>query len=187
MRSNHHSPHQTWRREEGREKRQGGSKRGVRGLSSAYSHPHPSCLLVHPPSLFLLGGFYLRFCFFHDCLYWRIHIYLCICTYQLCNNYVTYNVAKHDSNLCQYQVHGMVCSTDFICSCIYYTLVCTQLLTISHMISIDIVSHKQLIWHACTPHCVLHFSFSDLSIITLEPLRSRRLVEHVGEMSFLTF
>jgi len=74
------------RREEGKGKRQGGNKGGVRGLSSAYPH---------------LGGFYLRFCFFHVYLYQRIHIlYLCICTYQLCNNYVTYIVAKHDSNWC---------------------------------------------------------------------------------------
>ena len=59
--------------------------------------------------------------------------------------------------------------------------VCTQLLTIC----LDIVSHKQLTWPTYTPHCCIHFSFCDLSIIILEPfmgVRSRRPVEHVGEM-----
>jgi len=116
-------------------------------IGSAYPYPHPSCLLVHPSSLFQLGGFNPTYCFFH--VFPSVYTYLCIHTYQLCNNYVTCIVAKHDVDI-KYMVWCAV--QNFICSCTYYTLVCTQLLTISHMI-MHRHSHKQLLEHACTPHC----------------------------------
>jgi len=65
----------------------------------------------------------------------------------LCNNYVTYIVAKHDSNF-RYQVYGIVCSTE---PHLFMHLLHTGLYTVAH--NIDIVSHKQLIQHTCTPHC----------------------------------
>ena len=121
------------RRKEGgrreREKRQGGSKGRVRVLGSAYPYPHPSCLLVHPSSLFQLGGFNPTYCFFH--VFPSVYTYLCIHTYQLCNKYVTCIVAKHDS---RYQVYGMVCSTELH---LFMHLLHTGLYTVAHNITYD--------------------------------------------------
>ena len=152
----------------------------MRVLGSAYPYPHPSCLLVHPSSLFQLGGFNPTYCFFH--VFPSVYTYLCIHTYQLCNKYVTCIVAKHDVDI-KYMVWCAV--QNFICSCTYYTLVCTQLLTISHMIM-----HRHCLPQT-TDRTRMHTSLFSILASVISPsshlnylYRSRRLVEHVGEMRF---
>jgi len=47
-------------------------------------------------------------------------------------NYVTCIVAKHASNLCRYQVYGMVCSTELH---LFMHLLHTGLYTVAHSIT----------------------------------------------------
>ena len=114
---------------------------------------------------------------FHRCIH--------ICAFTLINCAIIMSHALLQNMIVDIKYMVWCAVQNFICLCTYYTLVCTQLLTISHMIM-----HRHCLPQT-TDRTRMHTSLFSILASVISPsshlnylYRSRRLVEHVGEMRF---